>query len=90
MKQDSKKLPQDSNKSTLDKYNEEYKAKMKTLMPEYYKEEKTFEEKLNDKLEHAKKEHSDTRGGQISQFWYGQWRALEWVKKELGEENNDD
>ena len=49
---------------------------------------KTTLEKIEDKLERAKREHANTRGGQISQFWYGQWRALQWVLEEIKKDDS--
>ena len=93
MKQEYKELLTESKGQSVEQIRNNYKEKMKELLPEQFKEEqkeKTLQKKIEDKLECAKREHANTRGGQISQFWYGQWRALEWVKKELGKENNND
>ena len=86
MKQEYKGLLTGSKGQSVEEIKNNYKEKMKELLPEQFKEEqkeKTLQEKIEDKLERAKREHANTRGGQISQFWYGQWRALQWVLEEI-------
>jgi hypothetical protein len=68
-----------------------YKDKMKVLMPEQFSEEtkdKTLVERIEEKMKKAQKEHSNNRDTSISQFWYGQWRAMEWVLTEMKKGDN--
>ena len=57
-----------------------YKEKMKEIMPEQFSE-KTLIERIEERMNKAKKEHSDNKDLAISQFgmvngeqWNGYWR----------------
>jgi uncharacterized protein HemY len=73
-----------------------YKEKMRELLPEQFEDEKSlqFEDEkslqqmIEEKMERAKREHAANRTLSISQFWYGQWRALQWVLEEIKKDDS--
>ena len=67
----------------MEQIKNNYKEKMKELLPEQFEDEKSLQEKIEDKIRIAKQEHASNRTLSISQFWYGQWRALQWVLEEI-------
>lgn len=84
MKRGYKGLQAGSKGQSIEEINKNYKEKMKELLPEqYHEEEKTLQQMIEDKMMRAKQEHASNRNLSISQFWYGQWRALEWVLEEI-------
>ena len=91
MKQEYKGLLTGSKGQSVEQIRNNYKEKMKELLPEQFKEEqkeKTLQEKIEDKINFAKKEHAANRTLPISQFWYGQWRALQWVLEEIKKDDS--
>ena len=83
MKQEYKGLLTGSKGQSVEQIKSNYKEKMKELLPEQFEDEKSLQEKIEDKIRIAKKEHAANRTLSISQFWYGQWRALQWVLEEI-------
>mgnify|MGYP003128977420 CR=1 FL=1 len=75
----------------MEQIKKNYKDKMKELMPNQFTEEikdKTLIERIEERMNKAKKEHSDNKDLSISQFWYGQWRAMEWILSEIKDDDN--
>jgi hypothetical protein len=72
----------------MEEIKKNYKQKMKELLPEQFEDEKSLQEMIEDKMMRAKREHASNRNLSISQFWYGQWRAFEWVLEEIKKDDN--
>jgi hypothetical protein len=75
----------------MEQIKKNYKDKMRELMPNQFTEEikdKTLIERIEERMNKAKKEHSDNKDLSISQFWYGQWRAMEWILSEIKDDDN--
>lgn len=87
MKQNYKESQTDLKKQSMKEVNKNYKKRMKELMPEQFSEE-TLVERIEQRIKKAKKEHSDNKDLAISQFWYGQWRAMEWILEEMKSNDN--
>lgn len=83
MKQGYKGLLTGSKGQSIEEIKNNYKEKMKELLPEQFEDEKSLQQMIEDKMERAKQEHAGNQNSSISQFWYGQWRALEWVLEEI-------
>ena len=83
MKQEYKGLLTGSKGQSVEQIKNNYKEKMKELLPEQFEDEKSLQQMIEEKMERAKREHASNRTLSISQFWYGQWRALQWVLEEI-------
>ena len=88
MKQDYKGLLTGSKGQSVEQIKSNYKEKMKELLPEQFEDEKSLQQMIEDKMERAKREHAANRTLSISQFWYGQWRALQWVLEEIKKDDS--
>jgi hypothetical protein len=91
MKHDYKGLRTESKKQSMEEIRKNYKDKMRELMPNQFTEEikdKTLIQKIEERMNKAKKEHTDNKNLSISQFWYGQWRSLQWVLEELKKDDS--
>lgn len=91
MKHDYKGLRTESKKQSMEEIRKNYKDKMRELMPNQFTEEikdKTLIQKIEERMSKAKKEHTDNKNLSISQFWYGQWRSLQWVLEELKKDDS--
>ena len=91
MKHDYKGLRTESKKQSMEEIRKNYKDKMRELMPNQFTEEikdKTLIQKIEERMNKAKKEHAANRTLSISQFWYGQWRSLQWVLEELKKDDS--
>jgi hypothetical protein len=88
MKQEYKGLLTGSKGQSVEQIKNNYKEKMRELLPEQFEDEKSLQQMIEEKMERAKREHAASRTLSISQFWYGQWRALQWVLEEIKKDDS--